>query len=105
MFNHLSTQSTGLAQHRSAAADRSEFWLAEFDNYMLTERGLSAATVRGRRWVIRPFLHKMIATGGSPTVLTIRYADAFLKSLGEQDGYSRALCVSRLQVLSLDLIL
>jgi site-specific recombinase XerD len=91
MFNHLSTQSNVPAQHCSAAADRSELWLAEFDDYMLNERGLSVATRRGRRSVISRFLSKMVAAGDSLTGLTIRDVDAFLQSLGEQQGgYSRA---------------
>jgi site-specific recombinase XerD len=57
---------------------------------MLNERGLAVATRRGRRFVINGFLSKMIAAGDSPTVLTIRDIDAYLQSLGEQGGHSRA---------------
>ena len=32
---------------------------------------------------------KTVATGDSPVVLTVKEVDAFLQSLGEQDGYSR----------------
>ena len=90
MFDHLSTQSAVPAQHCSAAADRSESWLAEFDDYMLNERGLSIATRRGRRSVISRFLSKMVTAGSPLTDLTIRDVDAFLQSLGEQGGHSRA---------------
>ncbi|MGO8789603.1 MAG: tyrosine-type recombinase/integrase [Terriglobia bacterium] len=90
MFNHLSAQPTVRAQHCSAAADRSESWLAEFDDYMVNERGLSIATRRGRRSIISRFLSKMVTAGNPLTGLTIRDVDAFLQSLGEQDGYSRA---------------
>ena len=37
---------------------------------------------------IKHFL-KAVAIGDSPVVLTVREVDAFLQSLGEQDGYSR----------------
>lgn len=90
MFSDLSTQPTVPAHHCPAPVDRCESWLAEFDDYMRNERGLSVATRRGRRWVINRFLRKMVAAGDSLTVLTIRDVDAFLQSLGEQDGYSRA---------------
>lgn len=80
MFDQLSRQPSG----------RFESWFAEFDNYMLNERGLSAATRRGRRSVITRFLSKVAAAGDSPTVLTIGDVDAFLQSLGEEGGHSRA---------------
>jgi site-specific recombinase XerD len=90
MFDQLSTRPTVPAHHCPAPVNRLESWLAEFDDYMRNERGLSAATRRGRRWVINRFLRKMAAAGNSPTVLTVKDVDAFLQSLGEQDGYSRA---------------
>jgi integrase/recombinase XerD len=80
MFDQLSRQPAG----------RFESWFAEFDNYMLNERGLSAATRRGRRSVITRFLSKVVAAGDSPTLLTIGDVDAFLQSLGEEGGHSRA---------------
>jgi integrase/recombinase XerD len=75
--------------HSSNSAERLTFWLAEFEAFMINERGLSSATTRGRRWVIERFL-KRVATGDSPVALTVREVDAFLQSLGEQGGYSRA---------------
>jgi hypothetical protein len=79
MFDHLSTQFVVPAQHCSAAADRSESWLAEFDDYMLNERGLSIATRRGSRSVISRFLSRMVTAGNPLTDLTIRDVDAFLQ--------------------------
>jgi site-specific recombinase XerD len=64
-------------------------WLAEFEAYMTNERGLSVATKRGRRSVIRRFL-RTLETEESPTVLTVRGVDAFLQSLGESGEHSRA---------------
>ena len=75
--------------HSSNPVERLAFWQAEFEAYMTSERGFSSATTRGRRWIIKHFL-KMVATGDSPVVLTVRKVDAFLQSLGEQDGYSRS---------------
>jgi integrase/recombinase XerD len=73
---------------RAAAA---EGWLAEFDDYMRNERGLSVATRRGRRSVISRFLSELVTAGNPLTGLTIRDVDGFLQSLGEQQGgYSRA---------------
>lgn len=89
MFDQLSRQTVISAQQHSTPLNRSEVWLAEFDDYMLNERGLSVATRRGRRSIITRFLSKMVAAGDSPTVLTIRDVDAFLQSLGEQGGHSR----------------
>lgn len=64
-------------------------WLVEFDAYMIHERGLSVATRRGRLFVIKKFL-KVVEASNSGDTLTIKDADAFLQSLGEQGGYSRA---------------
>ena len=71
---------------RAAAA---KDWLAEFDDYMRNERGLSVATRRGRRSVINRFLSQTFATVASPSLVTIKDADAFLQSLGEQGSHSR----------------
>ena len=90
MFSDLSTQPTVPAHICPAPVDHCKSWLAEFDDYMRNDRGLSAATRRGRRSVITRFLGKMVAAGDSPAVLTIRDVDAFLQSLGEQGGHSRA---------------
>jgi site-specific recombinase XerD len=90
MFDQLSTQPALPAQHCPAPIGRSESWFAEFDDYMLNERGLSVATRRGRRSVISRFLSKTVAAGDSLTVLTIKDVDEFLQSLGEQGGHSRA---------------
>ena len=90
MFSHLSTLPTVPAQHCSAPVERCESWLAEFDDYMRNERGLSAATRKGRRRIIKQFLRKMVAADDPLTILTIRNVDAFLQSLGEEGGYSRA---------------
>jgi integrase/recombinase XerD len=89
MSDHLSTQPT-VPHDCPTSVDHCQSWLAEFDDYMRNERGLSVATRDGRRWVINRFLRKMVAAGDSPTVLTIRDVDAYLQSLGEQGGYSRA---------------
>jgi integrase/recombinase XerD len=89
MFDQLSTQPTVPAHQCPAPVGRFESWLAEFDDYMLNERGLAAATRRGRRFVINRFLSKMVAPGDSPASLTITDVDAFLQSLGEQGGHSR----------------
>jgi integrase/recombinase XerD len=89
MFDQLSRQPIVPAHNGSAPENRFGFWFAEFDDYMLNERGLSVATRRGRLSVITRFLSKMVAAGDSPTVLTIRDVDAFLQSLGEQGGHSR----------------
>lgn len=82
-----STTRPAASTERAAVA---EGWLAEFDDYMRNERGLSIATRRGRRSVIGRFLSNMATAGNPLTDLTIRDVDAFLQSLGEQGGYSRA---------------
>ena len=87
MFKPLTHQGVPV-HHFSNPAERLTFWQAEFEAYMTSERGLSRATTRGRSWVIKHFL-KAVAIGDSPVVLTVREVDAFLQSLGEQDGYSR----------------
>jgi integrase/recombinase XerD len=70
--------------------NRFESWLAEFEDYMCNERGLSAATLRGRCYVISRFLGKMAADGNSPDSVTITDVDAYLQLLGEKYHYSRA---------------
>jgi len=87
MFKPLPHQAVPV-RHSSNPAERLTFWQAEFEAYMTSERGLSSATTRCRRWVIKHFLNT-VAIGDSPVVLTVREVDAFLRSLGEQDGYSR----------------
>jgi len=67
-----------------------EPWLAEFDDYMRNERGLSAVTRRSRRWVISHFLTKLAADGSSPGTVIIADVDAYLQRLGEECHYSRA---------------
>jgi integrase/recombinase XerD len=89
MFDEFSTQPTVPADDCSAPVASFESWLAEFDDYMLNERGLSVATRRGRRSVIHRFLSKMVAAANSPASLTITDVDVFLQSLGEQGGHSR----------------
>jgi integrase/recombinase XerD len=89
MFDQSSTQPIVPAHHCSDPVTSFESWLAEFDDYMLNERGLSVATRRGRRSVIHRFLSNMVAATNSPASLTITDVDAFLQSLGEQGGYSR----------------
>lgn len=81
-----STTRPTASTERPAAA---EGWLAEFDDYMHNERGLSVATRRGRRSVITRFLSRTFATVASPSFVTIKDADAFLQSLGEQGSHSR----------------
>ena len=87
MFRRL-TQPVAPAHHSSGSIDRFEFWLADFETYMTNERGLAAATKRGRRSVLGRFL-RTLKSGDSP-VLTIREVDAFLQSLGESGEHSRA---------------
>jgi len=87
MFKPLPRQAVTV-HDSSNPADRLTFWQAEFEAYMTGERGFSSATTRGRRWIMKRFL-KTVATGDSPVVLTVKEVDAFLQSLGEQDGYSR----------------
>lgn len=87
MFKPLPRQAVTV-HDSSDPADRLTFWQAEFEAYMTGERGFSSATTRGRRWIMKRFL-KTVATGDSPVALTVREVDAFLQSLGEQDGYSR----------------
>ena len=87
MFTRL-TQPVVPAHHPSDPTNRFEPWLTEFEAYMTNERGLSAATRRGRRSVIGRFL-RTLETGDSPGVLTIREVDAFLQSLGERGEHSR----------------
>ena len=87
MFKPLPRQAV-MVHDSSNSADRLTFWQAEFEAYMTGERGFSSATTRGRRWIMKRFL-KTVATGDSPVVLTVKEVDAFLQSLGEQDGYSR----------------
>lgn len=74
--------------YSSNPAERFAFWQAEFEAYMTGELGLSSATTRGRRWIVKHFL-KTVASVDSPVVLSVKEVDAFLQSLGEQDGYSR----------------
>lgn len=88
MFNPLPHPAVTV-HHSSNPAECLALWLPEFEAYMTNERGLSSATTRCRRWVIKHFL-KTVATGDSPVVLTVREVDVFLQSLGEQGGYSRA---------------
>jgi integrase/recombinase XerD len=76
-------------EHRPNCVSRFEPWLAEFDDYMLRERGLSDATRRGRRWSINHCLSQL-GEGDSLTDLTITDIDLLLQSLGEQRGNSRA---------------
>jgi len=79
----------GRLEHRSDSTSCFNPWLAEFDDYMLNERGLAAATRRNRCWAINRFFSTMVAPGDSPASITITDVDAFLQALGEQDGYSR----------------
>jgi site-specific recombinase XerD len=87
MFNPLPRQAVTV-RNSFNPADCLAFWQAEFEAYMTGELGLSSATTRGRRWIIKRFL-TTVATGDSPVVLTLKEVDAFLQSLGEQGGYSR----------------
>ncbi len=39
--------------YSSNPADPLTFWQAEFEAYMTSELGLSSATTRGRRWIVK----------------------------------------------------
>lgn len=58
MFRRL-TQPVAPAHHSSGSINRLEFWLVDFETYMTNERGLAAATKRGRRSVIGRFLRTL----------------------------------------------
>ena len=88
MFRRL-TQPVAPAHHSSDSTNRLEAWLADFEAYMLKERGLSAATRRGRHWVISKFLSRTYGEAHSQAILSIKEVDAYLQWLGEQRGYSR----------------
>lgn len=75
MSVQLSRLPTLPARQRSTPADRAEVWLADFDDYMLNERGLSIATRRGRCSVIGRFLSKVVTAGIPFTGLTFRDVD------------------------------
>jgi site-specific recombinase XerD len=76
-------------ERRPDRVGRFDSWIAEFDAYMLRERGLSDVTRRGRRWSINHCLSQL-DTGVSLTDVNITDLDSLLQSLGEQRGYSRA---------------
>jgi integrase/recombinase XerD len=75
-------------ERRPQTVGRFEPWLAEFDEYMLKERGFSDNTRQSRRWFINHCLSKL-DTSDSLTDLTITDIDSLFRSLGEKYGYSR----------------
>jgi integrase/recombinase XerD len=81
-------ESIARLERRPVQPSRFEPWLAEFDAYMLKERGLSEVTRQGRRWAINHCLSHLDACTAL-TDLTIGDVDSLLRSLGEQRGYSR----------------
>lgn len=82
--------SIGRLECRALPASPLEPFLAEFDNYMEKERGLSPVTRRRRCWSVRRFLARLDGVGDSLANLTLTAIDSGLRSLGEQNGYSRA---------------
>jgi site-specific recombinase XerD len=79
----------GRLQPAPNPAGRFSPMLAEFDGYMLKERGLSAATRRGRVWFLGQFLNRLNPQSDSLGNVTITAIDATLQSFSKERGYSR----------------
>ncbi len=59
--------------------------ITDFSDYMRSERGLSAATIRNRCWHVQHFFGWLISQKRSLADVTVRDVDAFLRAKGTQD--------------------
>lgn len=79
----------GCLENRPDSTSRFGEQISEFDDYMHKERGLSAATRRGRCWFVNHFLNSLKPPVDSLADLTLSAVDTALHAFGEKGGYSR----------------
>jgi len=82
-------QFMGCLQQRPAPVCPCAKKIEAFANYMEREKGLSPASIRGRRWLLTRFLNRLCVKSGSLREITAHRIDVALQGMLDQEGYSR----------------